>query len=429
MLHAVLHRALVGADLVVAAVQQCLAAGVHAQRDFIVLVAGFQVGSLLGGDKFGLECGNFLGVEKLDQIQRLLRALREQRGHHEHVRVPLDHHRRVVGQPDRAVFRNRAVAVLLHRGVPALVNRRSGRTVGLRQCLVDADGLHRMVFAEFPAQVFTADKTAQPGMERPDVVVLQIDLDKGLPVVVALVEVTALKHITAEVQLGCAAKLGQVGNDCSSVALEQQALPVLQRVVAQVQAGVLLKMRCANQRAMQVVGPAVQRTDDVLARSTDLAASLEHDCLAMAADVRDQLDAIGRVHQRATFPFLRQRQVVAGLGHGEFVPQITRRMVEDELLFAAEQALVEIAANGKLSAVFSKRALKSFETGAQVRHDPWGSSCQGIELPPGGPAGGKQSPARQGLGRAGRNSSRGASAAGKSALAATASDGDEVAND
>src|SRR5262245_60260273 len=44
VLHAVFHRALVGADLVVAALQQCLAARVHAQRDLVVLHAGLHVG-------------------------------------------------------------------------------------------------------------------------------------------------------------------------------------------------------------------------------------------------------------------------------------------------------------------------------------------------------------------------------------------------
>src|SRR5262249_16791230 len=39
VLHAVFHGALVGTDLVVAALEQCLAAGVHAQRDLVVLDA------------------------------------------------------------------------------------------------------------------------------------------------------------------------------------------------------------------------------------------------------------------------------------------------------------------------------------------------------------------------------------------------------
>lgn len=51
VLHAVFHGALVGAHLVVAALQQGLAARVHAQGDFVVFHTGFHVGGLLG---FGL---------------------------------------------------------------------------------------------------------------------------------------------------------------------------------------------------------------------------------------------------------------------------------------------------------------------------------------------------------------------------------------
>jgi len=44
-------------------------------------------------------------------------------------------------------------------------------------------------------------------------------------------------------------------------------------------------------------------------------------------------------------------------------------MLEDEFLFAAEQALVEIAGHRELGTA----ALERFETDAQVRHDPTGS--------------------------------------------------------
>jgi hypothetical protein len=75
VLHAVFHRALVGADLVVAALHQGLAAGVHAQGDLVVLDAGLHVGGLLGFDELALEGGDLLGVEELHHVERLLRAL------------------------------------------------------------------------------------------------------------------------------------------------------------------------------------------------------------------------------------------------------------------------------------------------------------------------------------------------------------------
>jgi hypothetical protein len=55
VLHAVFHRALVRADLVVAALHQGLAAGVHAQGDLVVLDAGLHVGGLLRLDELALE--------------------------------------------------------------------------------------------------------------------------------------------------------------------------------------------------------------------------------------------------------------------------------------------------------------------------------------------------------------------------------------
>ena len=80
-----------GPDLVVAALEQRAAAGVHAQRDLVVLGAGFPVRGLLGLDELALERGDVLGVVELDDVERLLRPLREQRGDDQHVRIPLDH--------------------------------------------------------------------------------------------------------------------------------------------------------------------------------------------------------------------------------------------------------------------------------------------------------------------------------------------------
>ena len=51
------------------------AAGVHALRDLVVLDAGLPVGGLLGLDELALEGGDLLGVEELDHVERLLRAL------------------------------------------------------------------------------------------------------------------------------------------------------------------------------------------------------------------------------------------------------------------------------------------------------------------------------------------------------------------
>ena len=105
-------------------------------------------------------------------------------------------------------------------------------------------------------------------------------------------------------------------------------------------------MRRADQRALEVVGPAVQRADDVVA---GVAAAAQHHRLAVPADVRDQLDAaVGRAHQRAAFVFLRQRVVVAGLGDRELVADVARAAPEQALHLALEQRGIEIAANREL---------------------------------------------------------------------------------
>src|SRR4051812_9486383 len=55
LLHAVFHRALVRTEVVVAALEEGAAAGVHAQGDLVVLGAGFPVCRLLCLDEFALE--------------------------------------------------------------------------------------------------------------------------------------------------------------------------------------------------------------------------------------------------------------------------------------------------------------------------------------------------------------------------------------
>jgi hypothetical protein len=84
----------------------------------------------------------------------------------------------------------------------------------------------------------------------------------------------------------------------------------------------------------------VQGADDV---GACVAAALEHHGLAVAAHVGDQLDALRGAHEGPAFAFLGQRQVVAHLGHGQFVPQVAGRLLEDECLFAPEQFLVKVA--------------------------------------------------------------------------------------
>ena len=109
-------------------------------------------------------------------------------------------------------------------------------------------------------------------MEGTHVVVLQIDLDKGLPVVVALVHHHFVQHKTVKIQRRPRAHARQVSCYVAPVALKQQAVPLLQRVIFEVEAGVLLKMGCANQRTgldrsatsvATAISPAVQGANDI----------------------------------------------------------------------------------------------------------------------------------------------------------------------
>ena len=130
----------------------------------------------------------------------------------------------------------------------------------------------------------------------------------------------------------------QVGGYVAAVVLEQQAVPLAQLVVVQVQARVVLEMRRTQQLALGRVCPAVQRAHDVATRvafalALQRAATLEHDRLAVTADVGDQLDAALRVaHQRAALRLLRQGKVVALVRHSQLMADVARAGLEDEPL-------------------------------------------------------------------------------------------------
>ncbi len=56
-------------------------------------------------------------------------------------------------------------------------------------------------------------------MEGADVVVLEVDLDEGLPVVVALVQLDAVERVAAEVEVGARAQAGHVGRHVEAAAV------------------------------------------------------------------------------------------------------------------------------------------------------------------------------------------------------------------
>ena len=121
-------------------------------------------------------------------------------------------------------LRRLAVAVAQQGLLPALVDRAAGTP----EAAGDANGLHRVVRPELPAQVLAGHEAAQAGVEGADVVVLQVDLDEGLPVVVALVQLDPVEGVAGEIKVGSRAHAGQVGGDVATVVLEQQAIPLAQ---------------------------------------------------------------------------------------------------------------------------------------------------------------------------------------------------------
>ncbi|MDT4873101.1 hypothetical protein FQZ97_1083280 [compost metagenome] len=153
--------------------------------------------------------------------------------------------------------------------------------------------------------------------------------------------------------------MGQIGLHVAAVVLEQQTIPLAQRVVVEVQAGVFVKVGRAQQLARlfaldAAVGPTVQGAHDVATRAAaaglqQVAPSLEDDGLPVAADVGDQLDAAGGAHQSTSARFLRQCVVVPWVGDGELVPHIPGPALEEDFLFALEQRFVEVTGNLKLA--------------------------------------------------------------------------------
>jgi hypothetical protein len=111
----------------------------------------------------------------------------------------------------------------------------------------DADLLHRIPVAELPGQVVAGDEIAQTRVVGHDVVILEIDLDEGLPVVVALVHLDVVELVAGEIELGDL-HAGQVGIGRTRP-LEEQTVPVFQPSLVQIEAGILRKMRRADQLA------------------------------------------------------------------------------------------------------------------------------------------------------------------------------------
>ena len=197
-------------------------------------------------------------------------------------------------------------------------------------------------------------------MEGRNVIVLEIHLDEGLPVVVARLDLDPIEHVAREVEVaGCAHALQVACN--VALALEQQAVPVLQGRVGELHARLVLEQRRAHQATLEIVRPAMDGTDDV----GGVAPAVEHDRLPVAADVRQQFDAVGAAHQNLRIVAPGEGVIVAYVGHHQFVTHIGRPAVEQHLLFESVHCGIAIPGNRELRG----RRPQPVRSG-EVRHQP-----------------------------------------------------------
>src|SRR5204863_7190954 len=97
-------------------------------------------------------------------------------------------------------------------------------------------------------------------------------------------------------------------------------------------------MRRAQQLTLEIVSPAMNRTDDV----ARVALARQYDRLSMTANVRQKLDAIHVANQRLRVVAARQRVIVAGLRHHQRVADVTGRAWKQELPLGVENARIRI---------------------------------------------------------------------------------------
>ena len=177
-------------------------------------------------------------------------------------------------------------------------------------------------------------------MERLDVEVFDVELDERLPVDRVVLDPCAVVGEPVEGVLRRQGEARQVGADVSRPA-EEEPVPALQGLGAQVQTGDLVEARRRLLATLQAVGPAVERAHDV----AGAAPALEDDRLAVTADVGDALDPFAPVHERpALVPA--GRVVVAEAGGEQLVADVARSGVEEHPLLDVEDLGAEVPRHG-----------------------------------------------------------------------------------
>ena len=113
-------------------------------------------------------------------------------------------------------------------------------------------------------------------------------------------------------------------------------------------------MRRAEQFAVEPVSPAVDRAHDAVAR---IAAAFEHDGLAMAADIAEQLDPARVAHQRLRVVETLERMKVADRGDQQFMADVARAPREQQALLERVNLRIEVPLNRKLRGSATERWL------------------------------------------------------------------------
>jgi hypothetical protein len=131
-------------------------------------------------------------------------------------------------------------------------------------------------------------------------------------------------------------------------------------LLGQVQAGIGREVRRADQVAARIVGPAMDRADDVLR----VAGPLQHDGLPVAADVGHLVVAVRLVRHQARMVVPLLGAVVMHFGNHQFVADVARSGIEDQLFLQFEELFIEIPLNRKL-----RHPGRQERTRADIRHD------------------------------------------------------------
>ena len=129
-------------------------------------------------------------------------------------------------------------------------------------------------------------------------------------------------------------------------------------------------MRSAQKLALEIVRPAVNRTDDI----GDIPAALQHDRLPVAADVRDEIDAVCVANQGLRVVAPLECVIVARIRHHQLMTDVTGSAREQQALLGVENCRIAIPGSGKLRGGQLQRGAPQMLRRSEIRHRQFLSS-------------------------------------------------------